>query len=152
MSWCDEYDRLWPEDGQFMVETHVPGGDANGTILIQPGPGEHKSFGSKDKYVYNRRDDEGNLYVTFIPKPGMKLAAFRIGDEMYGYEAMDGSSEEGVHPLPELRADGQCRMTISVPALSDTDADGYIYVEANFEGAFPPPVLDGTARSPNGMR
>lgn len=139
VSWCWEFDSFGPEDGQFMVETHVPGGDANGTILIQPGAnsGNHKSFGSKDRYIYNRHDDEDNLYVTFIPQPGMKLVAFQIGDEVYGDEAIEGSPEEEMHPLPELRADGQCTMTISVPALSDTDADEAIYVEAIFEGADP---------------
>ena len=139
VSWCPEYDQFWPGDGQFMVETHVRGGDANGTVLIQPGAnsGNHKSFGSNDKYIYNRYDDENNLNVTFIPQPGIKLVAFRIGDEIYGDKAIEGFPEEERHPLPELRADGQCTMTISVPALSDTDADEYIFVEAIFEAAYP---------------
>ena len=137
VSWCWEYDSFGPEDGQFMVETHVRGGDANGTLLIQPGPEEHKSFGSNDKYTYNRNDDVNKLYVTFIPQPGMKLAAFRIGDQVYGDEPVDGFSEEEMQPLPELSIDGQCMMTISVPALSDTDAEEYIFVEAIFEGAYP---------------
>lgn len=135
--WCWEFDTFAPDEGQFMVETHVRGGDANGTILIQPGAEVHKSFGSKDRYIYNRDDDEDNLYVTFIPQPGMKLVAFQIGDEVYGDEAIEGFPEEEMHPLPELRADGQCTMTIPVPALSDTDADEAIYVEAIFEGAYP---------------
>ena len=139
--WSD-FDTFGPGEGQFMVETHVPGGDANGTILIQPGSGNHKSFGSKDKYIYNRSDDENKLYVTFIPEPGMELVSFRIGDDMYGYVSF-GSPSEREHPLPERTVDGQCRMTISIPALSDTNAEDWIYVEAMFEAADPVAVPDG---------
>ena len=137
VSWCPEFDSFGPEDGQFMVETHVRGGEANGSVLIQPGTEKHKSFGSNDKYLFTRRPDANTLNVTFIPQPGIKLVAFRIGDQMYGDEPVDGFPEEEMHPLPELRADGQCTMTISVPALSDTDADEYIFVEAIFEAAYP---------------
>lgn len=135
VSWCPEYDQFRPGDGQFMVETHVRGGEANGSVLLQPGTDKHKSFGSNDKYLFNRYDDENSLNVTFIPQPGMKLVAFRIGDEMYG--SWPEASSGGTLDLPELRDDGQCTMTISVPALSDTDADEYIYVEAIFKGADP---------------
>ena len=128
-----EFDAFGPDEGQFMVETNVPDGNAYGTILVQPDTDAHKSFGSLDKYIYDKGDSEGTLYVTFIPQPGKKLVAFKIGNKWYGYEAMEGSLEEGVYPLPELTPEGTYTATITIPKLSDTD--DYIYVEAIFEPA-----------------
>ena len=144
--WSEDYELIWPSDGQFMVETEVFTGNESGTILIQPGTTEHASFCSGNKYLYDKRDEESTLHVTFIPKPGKKLVWFQIDDEIYDEVADD--SEEGVHPLPELMVDGQCTMTISVPALSSTSKDAVIgagFADAE-EDVAPPTDLtwDGT--------
>lgn len=146
VSWNWDFDTFGPNEDQFMVETNVPAGDEYGTILLQPGAnsGNDKSFGNLHKYIYDRNDEKDKkLYVTFIPEPGKKLVAFWIGDEMYGYEDMEGSSE-GMYPLPELTVDGKYEATITIPKLSDTAADNnYIYIEAIFEDADPVAVPTG---------
>ena len=137
--YVNEYFALWPDDDQFMIWTNVEGGDEYGSVLLQSGANivNHQSSTATDgarldKIVYDRKTYSDTVDITFIPKAGKKLSGFMIGDDMYGYESSDEPTENK-HPLPELTTDGQYSTTITIPALSDTEADNTLDVEVYFE-------------------
>lgn len=152
VSWNPEYEQFGPNDDQYMVEIYVPGGDDEGWVRVQPGPndGNYMSFGCKEKCIYDKKDEEDKLYVTFYPNPGMKIHGLVIGDDYYGFvddQIRDDLTDVTFQDLPTLQPDGSCRMTITIPAASaptplsgDDDPDdaapeNAIYVEAQFVGA-----------------
>ena len=111
-----EYDKLYPDDDQFMVLTNT--GEGNGTISVSGAiPVDTKSFGNEEKYLFDK--SASTLNVIFKPASGKVLHGFFVGETKYGFD--DGIA------LPEQQSDGRYDFMLNV-----SGSDREIYIEAVF--------------------